>query len=320
MKVASINEAFVKRDNIAWFASHRHSPEGNEAYQYSYLYKYEINLPEGVRYVVLPNNPKIKIFAVTAANNPKDDITPLQPLYDDFSDNKPVKLRVNEIITPDLKPLNFNQVPLFTGNLDARMLPRVKQYLRNAGLDTVVTVTLPSADDYAEINSGNKATAVYYPYGKSSAGIEYSGQKIDISGILDSKKGDISDTLFFDNGEGRIVIDLQKPVPIDRINIFFESARAGGRQGLTQDASRSRGQRIFSIWAATSEADPAGNPVTKGWQYAGAYGAGGVSTFRSQGISYIFSGNLACRYIMLITDQGTWHGSDYIKHIDIFKK
>ena len=320
IKVASINKAFVKRDNIAWFASHCHSPEGNEAYQYSYLYKYEINLPEGVKSVVLPNNPKIKIFAITAANNPKDDIAPLQPLYDDFSDNKPVKLRVNEIITPDLKPLNSNQVPLFMGNIDARMLPRVKQYLRNAGLDTVVTATLPSVDDYAEINSGNKVTATYYPYGKSSSGIEYKGQKIDISGILDSKKGDISDTLFFDNGEGRIVIDLQKSVPIDRINIFFESARAGGRQDLAQDVSRSRGQRIFSIWAAASEADPAGNPVTKGWQYAGAFGAGNVSYFRMQGISYIFGGNLACRYIMLITDQGTWHGSDYIKHIDIFKK
>ena len=47
LKVASITKAFTKRDNIAWFASHRHTPEMNDAYQYSYLYKYEISLPKG---------------------------------------------------------------------------------------------------------------------------------------------------------------------------------------------------------------------------------------------------------------------------------
>ena len=96
LKVASITDAFTKRDNIAWYASHSHSPNANEAYRYSYLYKYEITLPKGARTLTLPVNSKIKVFAVTVAENSNDNIVPLQLLYDDFKDNKPVQLRGKE--------------------------------------------------------------------------------------------------------------------------------------------------------------------------------------------------------------------------------
>jgi alpha-mannosidase len=92
-RVTEITNAFTKRDNIAWYASHCHSAKANEAYQYSYLYKYEINLPKGAKSITLPNNDNIKIFAITVANNTNEDVTPLQPLYDDFKDNKPAQLR-----------------------------------------------------------------------------------------------------------------------------------------------------------------------------------------------------------------------------------
>ncbi|HZL09116.1 MAG TPA: glycoside hydrolase family 38 C-terminal domain-containing protein [Prolixibacteraceae bacterium] len=92
-KVTEITNAFVKRDNIAWYASHCHSPKANEAYQYSYLYKYEINIPKGAKSIILPQNADIKIFAITVANKTAEDITPLQVLYDDFNGNKSVQLR-----------------------------------------------------------------------------------------------------------------------------------------------------------------------------------------------------------------------------------
>ena len=92
-KVNQIINAFSKRDNIAWYASHCHSPKANEAYQYSYLYKYEIDLPKGAKSVTLPKNDNIKIFAITVVNNANEDVTPLQPLYDDFKNNKTVQLR-----------------------------------------------------------------------------------------------------------------------------------------------------------------------------------------------------------------------------------
>ncbi len=319
MKVASITNAFTRRDNIAWFASHRHTPAANDTYQYSYLYKYEISLPKGTRSVTLPMNSKIKIFAMTVANNQKDELTTLQLLYDDFKDNKPVKLRVNEIVTPELKPLSFVQQPLFTENIDERMLSRLKQYLKNAGLDTVIVKTLPSSTDYADVNLGNKVTATYYPTGKSSKGVTYTNQKFDISNIVNSQSGMLRDTLFFDNGEGRIMIDLQKPISIDKINMFFESFRGRGPQsGTPPEMLRNRGQQVFSIWVSTSGSDVTGDPKTKGWEYVGAYGVGGRG-FGSSGTSYIFDNNLKCRYLMFISD-GNWHGTEYIKQLDIFEK
>jgi alpha-mannosidase len=96
LKVVSVSKAFTKRDNIAWFASHRHTPVANDAYRYSYLYKYELTIPENATFVILPKNDKIKIFAITVANNGNDDIMPLQPLYDDFKNDKPFELRSTE--------------------------------------------------------------------------------------------------------------------------------------------------------------------------------------------------------------------------------
>jgi alpha-mannosidase len=319
MKVASIKNAFSKRDNIAWFASHHHTPEANDSYQYSYLYKYEINIPKGAKSITLPKNNKIKIFAMTVADDKKDEIVTLQPLYDDFKDNKPVKLRVTEVVTPELKPLSFIKQPLFSENIDERILPRLKQYLKTAGLDTVIVKTIPSVTDYADVNSGNNVTAAYYPTGLSSKGITYSNQKIDVSNILNSKNGILRDTIYFDNGEGRIVIDLQKPISIDKINLFFQSSRGRSSQaGPPPAILRNRGQQIFSIWASTSGSDFTGDPKMKGWQYIGDYGVEGRS-FGSADISCTFKNNLNCRYLMFISD-GNWHGTEYIRQLDIFEK
>lgn len=92
--VTSINSPFVKKDNIAWYASHRHLayPTQNDAYQYCYIYKYEIDIPQGAKTIKLPENRRIKIFAITAAKN-TTTIKPLIPLYDDFSNNQQLVLR-----------------------------------------------------------------------------------------------------------------------------------------------------------------------------------------------------------------------------------
>lgn len=93
--VTDIKSPFVKQDNIAWFASHCHLAYAskNLPYQYSYLYKYEINLPAGAKQVTLPNNDKIKVIAITVAKGLAGEVKPLQPLYDEFKDSPNVSLR-----------------------------------------------------------------------------------------------------------------------------------------------------------------------------------------------------------------------------------
>ena len=88
--VTGIEAPFSKRADIAWFASHVHQqyPSENLAYQYCYLYKYEIRLPKGVKTIKLPDNGKIKILAMTEAKGDGGDVIPLQPLYDSYPKGK----------------------------------------------------------------------------------------------------------------------------------------------------------------------------------------------------------------------------------------
>ncbi|MCW0485026.1 glycoside hydrolase family 38 C-terminal domain-containing protein, partial [Gaoshiqia sediminis] len=94
-EVLAVNEPFVKNANIAWFASHHHNhyPSKNASYQYSHMYKYEIDLPEGTTELTLPENNKIKVFAITVAQIEADDIKLLQPLKDEYKGNKKFVLR-----------------------------------------------------------------------------------------------------------------------------------------------------------------------------------------------------------------------------------
>lgn len=93
--VTAIDKPFVKQGDIAWFASHGHYayPSRNEAYQYTYIYAYEISLPKGAKTMVLPNNPNVKIFALTLSGNEAATAQPLQPLMDDFSQSHSVDVR-----------------------------------------------------------------------------------------------------------------------------------------------------------------------------------------------------------------------------------
>jgi len=93
--VKSIMTPYAKKDNIAWFSSHRHLayPSENEAYEYSYIFRYKIDLPKNVKSIKLPNNHAIRIFAMTAVKDDLSKIIPLRPLYDDFDYAKEVKLR-----------------------------------------------------------------------------------------------------------------------------------------------------------------------------------------------------------------------------------
>lgn len=93
--VTAIESPYVKKDNIAWFASHRHVayPSKNDAYQYSYIYKYEINVPKGAKTITLPDNQRIKIFAMTVGKDTNGELKALQPLFDEFQDSKPAVLR-----------------------------------------------------------------------------------------------------------------------------------------------------------------------------------------------------------------------------------
>jgi alpha-mannosidase len=78
----SLKPAFIKRAPVAWYASHTHAADGkNETYQYSYLFAYAVDLPAGATALTLPNDPHVRILAVTVAHQ-DPAFTPAAPLYD----------------------------------------------------------------------------------------------------------------------------------------------------------------------------------------------------------------------------------------------
>jgi alpha-mannosidase len=81
-EMIGLKRGFVKRAELAWYCSHHHDAAGkNIAYAYSYLFGYAIDLPMGTKTIRLPNNDRIRILAISVANeNP--EIKPAQPLYD----------------------------------------------------------------------------------------------------------------------------------------------------------------------------------------------------------------------------------------------
>ncbi|MBV9848336.1 MAG: alpha-mannosidase [Armatimonadetes bacterium] len=74
--IERIKPGYVKRANIAWVGSHRHGTDGDQAYLFCYLFKYRLDLPPGATAVTLPNDPDIRVMAMTAAHNTLDDTRP----------------------------------------------------------------------------------------------------------------------------------------------------------------------------------------------------------------------------------------------------
>jgi alpha-mannosidase len=84
-----LQAGYVKPASLAWYASHHHTPNGlNEPYQYSYLFAYAVDLPPGARTLTLPDNDKIRIFAVSAVED-NDWMKPAAPLFDSLERTEP---------------------------------------------------------------------------------------------------------------------------------------------------------------------------------------------------------------------------------------
>ncbi len=80
--MTGLTPAYIKRADLAWYCSHHHNAAGeNVSYGYSYLFAYPIDLPAGTRTITLPDNYKIRVLAISVADeNP--EVKPAQPLYD----------------------------------------------------------------------------------------------------------------------------------------------------------------------------------------------------------------------------------------------
>jgi alpha-mannosidase len=81
-EMLGLKPGFIKRADIAWFNSQRRAADGSaEPYAYSYLFAYALDIPTGTRTITLPDNDRVRILAITVADEPWV-LTTVQPLYD----------------------------------------------------------------------------------------------------------------------------------------------------------------------------------------------------------------------------------------------
>ncbi len=81
-EMTGIKPGYIKRADLAWYCSHHHNAAGeNVPYAYSYLFAYSIDLPAGVKTIKLPDNDKIRIMAISVADE-NAEVKPVQLLYD----------------------------------------------------------------------------------------------------------------------------------------------------------------------------------------------------------------------------------------------
>ncbi|AXC16261.1 glycosyl hydrolases 38-like (plasmid) [Acidisarcina polymorpha] len=81
-EMVGLKPGFIKRADLAWYSDHHHNFAGkNVAYAYSYLFAYALDLPAGAKTIKLPNNPSIRILAISLAEE-SPAVTPARPLYD----------------------------------------------------------------------------------------------------------------------------------------------------------------------------------------------------------------------------------------------
>ncbi len=74
---------WIKRQPVAWYATHRHDREGgDEPYVFCYLFRYSLAVPAGCRTIGLPDQPRVRLFAATFLSGPAEALRAATPLYD----------------------------------------------------------------------------------------------------------------------------------------------------------------------------------------------------------------------------------------------
>lgn len=77
-----LTPGYIKRTEVAWTGTHRHTADGkNDPYQFTNLFKYSLPLAKGAKTLTLPDNPSIRIMAVSVASNANDGTQPASRLY-----------------------------------------------------------------------------------------------------------------------------------------------------------------------------------------------------------------------------------------------
>lgn len=72
---------YLKPAQIAYVGTHRHASSGDCPYEFTYMFKFGMDIPKGVHSIVLPKNENVVIFAATAVAENHAFVKPLTKLF-----------------------------------------------------------------------------------------------------------------------------------------------------------------------------------------------------------------------------------------------
>lgn len=112
---------YLKPQKVAYVGTHRHSPNADEPYEFTYLFHYTLDVPEGATSVVLPDNQAIALFAATVADGETPEVVPATPHYltaIKASDKASGKADPKSILTPEM-------ITAYSGFVDDKEQPKM---------------------------------------------------------------------------------------------------------------------------------------------------------------------------------------------------
>jgi hypothetical protein len=176
----------------------------------------------------LPDNPDIRIFAITAVQDDRHDVIAAQPLYDDFNGRTDIAIRKQDtaIKTADLKPL---------GKIT---IDRQESYDK-------LSMGAPLSSDYADQNAGN---GVVIDYSNEHANphdlVKAQGTRLNRlnNGKTTVSNDDRANNTWFDGSEARFIMDIKKSVTLKVINTYSRHRT-------------NRSPQNFTLWAS-NQAEP----------------------------------------------------------------
>ena len=99
-------DAIFKPERVAFTGTHRHSAQGDEPYEYTYLFQQTIDIPRGATTLILPDDKNIAVFAATVTADEGYAFEPAAHLFNPLVDKAKIG-KVNEadsrknLLTPE---------------------------------------------------------------------------------------------------------------------------------------------------------------------------------------------------------------------------
>ena len=229
---------FMKRAQVAYVGTHRHSPLQDEPYEYTYMYKVRIDIPKGATQVILPNDPHVVVFAATLADD-GEGVTPVTKLFETSNiDDNSYLTTVDETALPTTPSLlKSAKIIGFSGYVNDQERP---ECLVDGDADTKWCDTNP-APNYVTFDLGGVKTVSRWHL--LNAGSEMSAY-VTRTCLLQGRVGENDEWKTLDMFDGNRVNETDRtftPAEVRYVRLFV----VGPTQGAGNDATRIYG---FDLW------------------------------------------------------------------------